>query len=141
DDMGIAKTGFIMGHFLPMRQHQDHPVYAGLVEMMDDAVGRVLRSLDSLGLDENTIVVFTSDNGGVSAGDAFATSNLPLRGGKGYQFEGGIREPYFIKVPWMESGETDVPATGADFYPTLLELTGSELKQIGRASCRERVWV
>ncbi len=128
EEMGIAETGFKMEHFLPMRQHQDHPIYAGLVEMMDDAVGKVLRSLDSLGLDENTIVVFTSDNGGVSAGDAFATSNLPLRGGKGYQFEGGIREPYFIKVPWLESGKTHVPATGADFYPTLLELTGSELK-------------
>jgi arylsulfatase A-like enzyme len=69
---------------------------------MDDAVGVVLNALDELGLAENTIVIFTSDNGGVSAGDAFATSNKPLRAGKGYQFEGGIREPYFIKVPWLD---------------------------------------
>jgi arylsulfatase A-like enzyme len=128
--MGIAESGFEMGHFLPIRQVQDNPVYAGLVEAMDDAVGLVLNALDELGLAENTIVIFTSDNGGVAAGDAFATSNLPLRAGKGYQFEGGIREPYFIKVPWIDaaSKEIDVPATGMDFYPTILELAGIPLK-------------
>jgi len=127
---GIAPAGFKMGHFLPMRQVQDNPVYAGLVEMMDDAVGVVLDALDELGLDQNTVVVFTSDNGGVSAGDAFSTSNLPLRGGKGYQFEGGIREPYFIKAPWLATGgqKCDTPVTGTDFYPTLLELAGIPLK-------------
>ena len=127
--LGIAETGFKMGHFLPIRQVQDNPVYAGLVEQMDDAVGMVLKALDELGLAENTIVVFTSDNGGVAAGDAFATSNLPLRAGKGYQFEGGIREPYFIKVPGMGNGQKcNIPVTGTDFYPTLLELAGAELK-------------
>jgi arylsulfatase A-like enzyme len=126
---GMAETGFEMGHFLPIRQVQDNPVYAGLVEAMDDAVGVVLNTLDELGLEEHTIVIFTSDNGGVAAGDAFATSNLPLRAGKGYQFEGGIREPYFIKVPWLEGGRTcSTPATGTDFYPTLLELAGADLK-------------
>jgi arylsulfatase A-like enzyme len=130
EDMGIAETGFEMGHFLPIRQVQDNPVYAGLVETMDDAVGVVLKALDELGLAENTIVIFTSDNGGVAAGDAFATSNKPLRAGKGYQFEGGIREPYFIKVPWLEIAgkKSEVPVTGSDFYPTLLELAGAELK-------------
>ena len=118
-----------MGKFLPIRQVQDNPIYAGLVEAMDDAVGAVLNALKKQGLDENTIVVFTSDNGGVAAGDAFATSNLPLRAGKGYQFEGGIREPYFIKVPGIEGGKKyDVPVTGTDFYPTLLELVGADLK-------------
>lgn len=130
EEMGIAESGFEMGHFLPMRQVQDNPVYGGMVETMDDAVGMVMNTLSELGLDENTIVIFTSDNGGVSAGDAFATSNLPLRGGKGYQYEGGILEPYFIKIPWMENaGKTsDVPVTGTDFYPTLLELIGADLK-------------
>jgi arylsulfatase A-like enzyme len=129
-ESGLAETGFEMGHFLPIRQVQDNPVYAGLVEAMDDAVGLVLNTLDELGLAENTIVVFTSDNGGVAAGDAFATSNKPLRAGKGYQFEGGIREPYFIKVPWLDIAgkKSDVPVSGTDFYPTLLALTGSELK-------------
>ncbi|MBX2877176.1 MAG: sulfatase [Saprospiraceae bacterium] len=130
DSMGIAETGFEMGHFLPIRQVQDNPVYAGLVEAMDDAVGLVLDALEEAGLADNTIVVFTSDNGGVAAGDAFATSNLPLRAGKGYQFEGGIREPYFIKVPGMTDGgkETNVPVNGTDFYPTLLELAGLPLR-------------
>jgi len=128
EEMGIAETSFEMGHFLPIRQVQDNPVYAGLVETMDDAVGVVLNALEELGLADNTIVIFTSDNGGVSAGDAFATSNLPLRGGKGYQFEGGIREPYFIKMPGLiKAGSTsDVPVSGTDFYPTILDLIGEK---------------
>jgi arylsulfatase A-like enzyme len=130
EKLGIAPTGFKMGHFLPIRQVQDNPVYAGLVEQMDDAVGEVLNSLRELGLDKNTIVIFTSDNGGVAAGDAFATSNLPLRAGKGNQFEGGIREPYFIKVPGMTKGseKCDAPVSGTDFYPTILDLAGLKLK-------------
>jgi arylsulfatase A-like enzyme len=129
EKMGIAPTAFKMGHFLPIRQVQDNPVYAGLVESMDDAVGEVLKALDELGLSENTVVIFTSDNGGVAAGDAFATSNLPLRAGKGYQFEGGIREPYFIKVPGINGDKKcATPVTGTDFYPTILELAGIPLK-------------
>lgn len=128
--MGIAASGYSMERRLPIRQVQDNPVYGGLVETMDDAVGMVLDCLEELGLQEHTIVIFTSDNGGVSSGDNFSTSNLPLRGGKGYQWEGGNREPYFIKVPWLENPGTtcDVPVTGTDFYPTLLELAGAELK-------------
>ena len=128
-EQGIPESGFKMGHFLPIRQVQDNPIYGGLVETMDDAVGMVLSALDEMGLAENTIVIFTSDNGGVSAGDAFATSNLPLRGGKGYQFEGGIREPYFIKVPGMGNGKKcSTPVGGTDFYPTILDLAGVPLK-------------
>ena len=127
---GVADSGFEMERVLPIRRQQDNPVYAGLVEAMDDAVGRVLNCLDELGLEENTIVIFTSDNGGVASGDAFSTTNLPFRGGKGYQWEGGIREPYFIKVPWLEhnGAESAVPVTGADFYPTILDLAGISLK-------------
>jgi len=123
-DAGLAEKGYRMERNLPIRMVQDNPIYAGLVESMDEAVGEVLSTLDELGLDKNTIVVFTSDNGGVASGDSFSTTNLPLRGGKGYQWEGGIREPYFIKAPMMENGGTsiDYPVTGADFYPTLLEL-------------------
>jgi arylsulfatase A-like enzyme len=129
EKLGIAETGYKMGHFLPLRQVQDNPVYAGLVEAMDEAVGAVLKALDELGLDENTVVIFTSDNGGVAAGDAYSTSNLPLRAGKGYQFEGGIREPFFIKVPGLGNGQkNNTPVTGTDFYPTILELAGAPLK-------------
>jgi len=128
DSLGISDSAFEMGKYLPIRQVQDNPVYAGLVEQMDDAIGLVLEKLKELGLEDNTVVVFTSDNGGVAAGDAFATSNRPLRAGKGYQFEGGIREPYFISVPWLnqQGGQSSVPVSGTDFYPTLLELAGAE---------------
>ena len=117
---------FKVDRTLPVRQVQDHPVYAGMVETTDTAVGRVLNTLDELGLRDSTIVIFTSDNGGVSSGDAYSTSNLPLRGGKGRQWEGGIREPFYIRYPAVtQPGSTcDVPVTGADFYPTVLELCG-----------------
>jgi arylsulfatase A-like enzyme len=130
EDQGVADLGFVMERRLPIRMVQDHPVYAGLVETMDDAVGMVLDELEALGLDDNTIIVFTSDNGGVASGDAYATTNLPLRGGKGYQWEGGIREPYFIAVPWIGTvdKQSAVPVSGVDFYPTLLDLAGLDLK-------------
>jgi arylsulfatase A-like enzyme len=127
---GIAENGYVMERVLPIRQEQDNPIYAGLVESMDDAVGVVLNELKEQDIDKETIVVFTSDNGGVSSGDSFSTSNLPLRGGKGYQWEGGIREPYFIKVPWLNNkgSQSAVPVIGTDFYPTLLDLVDIELK-------------
>lgn len=126
---GIAENGYIMERVLPIRQKQDNPIYAGLVESMDDAVGVVLEELKKQGIDKETIVVFTSDNGGVASGDSFSTSNLPLRGGKGYQWEGGIREPYFIKVPWMKNAgsQSDFPVIGTDFFPTLLDLVDADL--------------
>ncbi len=129
EKQGIKDSGYEMERVLPIRTVQDNPVYAGLVEQMDDAVGMVLDKLKELGLEDNTIIVFTSDNGGVASGDAFSTTNYPLRGGKGYQWEGGIREPYFIRVPWIKDvKELDFPALGSDFYPTLLDLAGIPLK-------------
>ncbi|SMC80043.1 Arylsulfatase A [Cellulophaga tyrosinoxydans] len=130
DSMGIVETGYKMERVLPIRQVQDNPIYGGLVETMDDAVGVVLKALKDNGLDKNTIVVFTSDNGGVASGDNYSTSNLPLRGGKGYQWEGGIREPFFIKVPWLknEISKTEIPVINTDFYPTLLDLANIPLK-------------
>ena len=127
---GLAKERFKNDRTLPVRQVQDCPIYGGMMESMDDAVGLVLTKLKELGLDKNTIVIFTSDNGGVSSGDAFATACLPLRGGKGRQWEGGIRQPYYIVAPGLtKPGSTSSQfATGTDFYPTLLELAG--LKQL-----------
>jgi hypothetical protein len=125
---GVADTGFVMERRLPIRTVQDHPVYGGLVESMDAAVGEVLDALDSLGIADNTIVFFTSDNGGVASGDAYATSNLPLRGGKGYQWEGGIREPFFLRAgDRFASKDVDIPVHGVDVYPTLLDLAGVSL--------------
>lgn len=123
---GLAEERFQFDRRLAVRQVQDCPIYAGMIETMDEAVGIVLQKLDQLGLADNTIVCFTSDNGGVSSGDAFCTSNLPLRGGKGRQWEGGIREPFYIKAPGItKAGSTsDVLASGIDWYPTLLDLAG-----------------
>lgn len=128
---GIDSTGFVMERRLPIRLQQDNPVYAGLVEQMDDAVGLVLARLEALGLAENTIVVFTSDHGGVASGDSYSTSNAPLRGGKGYQWEGGLRVPLFVRFPReVDAGQTtDIPVSGADLYPSLLSLVDLPLPE------------
>lgn len=117
---------FLIDRTKPVRQVQDCPIYAGMMESMDNAVGIVLKALEDLGLAENTIVIFTSDNGGVSSGDAYATSCLPLRGGKGRQWEGGIKQPYYIKAPGLTKVRSTcaTPVTGTDFFPTILELAG-----------------
>ena len=121
---------FKIDRTLPVRQVQDNPIYAGLIENMDTAVGRVLKRLEELGLAENTIVILTGDNGGVSSGDSFSSSELPYRGGKGRQWEGGLRVPFYIKASGVtRPGSTcDTPAIGTDFYPTILELAGLPLR-------------
>jgi len=126
---GVTDKRFIFDRKLPVRQVQDCPIYAGMIEAMDDAVGLVLDALDRHGLAENTIVCFTSDNGGVSAGDSYSSSMLPLRGGKGRQWEGGIREPLYFRYPGhIAAGSScDVPVNGIDFYPTLLEMVGLDV--------------
>jgi len=105
---------------------QGRPVYAAMVEAMDIAIGRVLAALRANGLDDNTVVVFTSDNGGLSTSEGRNTSNRPLRGGKGWVYEGGIREPLLVRWPGVtpEGATTNVPAISTDFYPTLLEMAG-----------------
>jgi len=107
-----------------VRTLQTHATYAAMVESMDKAVGKVLAALDELELAENTIVCLTSDNGGLSTSEGSPTSNLPLRGGKGWVYEGGIREAFMIRAPGVtKAGEIcDVPVMTIDFYPTLLEL-------------------
>lgn len=126
---GIADDGFKIDRTLPVRQHQDNPVYAGLISSMDEAVGIVLDELESSGMLDNTIVVFTSDNGGVSSGDNYSTSNLPLRGGKGRQWEGGTRVPLFIMTPDGAHGKiVDTPVIHMDLLPTILELAGIGVK-------------
>ena len=126
DSMGIAPKGFAVDRTLPVRQTQDNPVYAGLIKQMDDAIGYVLDYIEKSGLDKNTLIIFTSDNGGVTSGDHYSTSLLPLRGGKGRQWEGGIREPLLIQYPGCEKpgSKCDVPVIGIDFYPTILDFAG-----------------
>jgi arylsulfatase A-like enzyme len=103
---------------------QNHAVYAAMVEAMDINVGRVLDALEQCNLADNTIVFFMSDNGGLSTSEGWPTSNLPLRGGKGWLYEGGIREPFLIRWPGTtQPGSTsDVPVVSMDFYPTILDI-------------------
>jgi arylsulfatase A-like enzyme len=109
-----------------VRVRQCHAVYAAMIESMDRAVGRVLDKLDALGIENETIICFMSDNGGLSTSEGSPTSNLPLRGGKGWLYEGGIREPYMIKWPGVtKPGSTcAVPVVSMDFYPTILDIAG-----------------
>ncbi len=109
-----------------IRIRQDHAVYAAMVESLDTAVGTVLNQLESLNLKDNTVVFFMSDNGGVSSSEGHPTSNLPLRGAKGWMYEGGIREPVVIRWPGVTPPGTvcDRPAVSTDFYPTILEIAG-----------------
>lgn len=107
------------------RQSQANPVYAALIYAMDKGVGKVMDTIHKLGLDKNTIVIFTSDNGGLATrGYGDPTSNLPLRAGKGWAYEGGIRVPMIVKWPGVvKPGTTnDTPVIGTDFYPTMLDM-------------------
>lgn len=110
-----------------VRTVQSHAVYAAMVESMDRAVGNVLGRLEELGLAGNTAVFFMSDNGGLSTSEGSPTSNLPLRGGKGWLYEGGIREPFLIRWPGVtEPGSVShEPVISTDFAPTILEMAGA----------------
>ncbi len=109
-------------------QHSEgrfRPVYAAMIESLDQAVGRVLAALDEAGLSGNTLVIFTSDNGGRVP----ITSNAPLRSGKGYPYEGGIREPLIIRWPDVtKAGAVSAePVCSIDFFPTFCAATGTPL--------------
>jgi len=111
-----------------VRLVQEHAVYAAMVEAMDLAVGKVLAKLDELGLRENTLVIFGSDNGGLSTSEGWPTSNLPLRGGKGWIYEGGIREPLLVRWPAVvkPGSVINTPVSSPDFFPTLLEAAAAK---------------
>jgi arylsulfatase A-like enzyme len=113
-----------------MRLVQNHAAYAAMLEQMDSAIGRVLAALQTNGVAERTIVIFTSDNGGLSTAEGHPTSNLPLRAGKGWPYEGGVRVPFIISAPGIANPGTacDTPVVSTDFYPTLLELAGLPLR-------------
>ncbi|MCH8243201.1 MAG: sulfatase-like hydrolase/transferase, partial [Planctomycetes bacterium] len=97
------------------------PVYAGMIQSVDESVGRISAKLAELKLDKRTVIIFTADNGGTSS-----ASSGGLRGGKATAWEGGVREPYIIKWPGVVKGgsTTDSLAIGMDFFPTMLEIAG-----------------
>jgi arylsulfatase A len=123
-----------------VKQKQDNVEFAGMLEATDESLGRIRKKLKDLGLADNTIVIFTADNGGMSASNQyrginhpiesldsrFASSNLPLRGAKGWNYEGGIRVPLVVYWPGKIKPNTisEALVTGTDFYPTLLDMIG-----------------
>jgi len=111
---------------IPKRRRQGPPAYAAMVESVDDSVGRVMRTLQELRLDQQTLVIFTSDNGGFSK----ATDNAPLRASKGSNYEGGLRVPVIIKWPGRTTpgSVSSEPVISMDFYPTILAVTGQPLR-------------
>jgi arylsulfatase A-like enzyme len=107
--------------------NQKNPVYAAMIESMDQAVGRLLNSLEKNDLMKSTIIIFLSDNGGLTG----STDNSPLRSGKGYPYEGGIRIPMFIywEAIVKEGSECDLPVSTVDIFPTICKITGSRLPE------------
>ena len=118
-----AKKELIDKYEAKKKTSQTNAIYAAMIESMDGAVGRMMAALDELGLSERTVIIFTSDNGGLQD---YATDNAPLRAGKGYPYEGGIRVPLIIRWPEVvQAGiECDVPVTSVDFFPAICEITG-----------------
>jgi len=121
-----------------VKQKQDNVEFAGMVEATDESLGRIRAKLKELGLSDNTIIIFTADNGGMSASNQYrginhpretlnsryASSNLPLRGAKGWNYEGGIRVPLIVHWPGklQPNSTSHALITGTDYYPTLLEM-------------------
>ena len=110
------------------RVKQGNPGYAAMVQSVDESVGRVMKKLKELRLEENTAIVFVSDNGGQSTRETI-TANTPLHYGKGWLYEGGIRVPMIVKWPGTiePGGECDEPVISHDFYPTMLDMVGLPL--------------
>lgn len=124
-----------------IKQKQDNIEFAGMVECVDESLGRITAKLKELGIENNTIIFFYSDNGGMAAANLgnprriipddkldmnYSTSNLPLRGAKGWLYEGGIRVPLIIKWPGIGKQGIDcfVPVTSVDLFPTIMNMLG-----------------
>lgn len=136
-EMGLDKVEtFKEGESFPCERKKDQhvlrrlvqsdPVYAAMIYSLDENIGRVLQTIEETGRGDNTMIVFTSDNGGLSTAEGSPTCNAPLSEGKGWMYEGGTREPLIIR--WrdqIEKGSScSVPVTSPDFYPTLLDAAG-----------------
>jgi arylsulfatase A-like enzyme len=108
------------------RTIQSDPVYAAMIETVDENIGRLMDAIKATGQERETLVIFTSDNGGLSSAESSPTCNYPLSEGKGWRYEGGIREPLIVSWPGVvEPGSvTAEPVTSPDFYPTMVAAAG-----------------
>ncbi|MGM0399670.1 MAG: sulfatase [Chloroflexota bacterium] len=136
-EMGLDKVKtFEEGDFFPCEHKKDKrlvrrlvqsdPAYAAMVESMDENIGRLFAALEETGQAKDTIIIFTSDNGGLATAEGSPTCNAPLAEGKGWMYEGGTREPLLIKWPGVTEPATvcDFSVSSPDFYPTMLEMAG-----------------
>ena len=125
-EMGSTRAEWGQEGASKVRLVQNHPTYAAMIESMDAAVGIVLDKLQELDLADNTVVVFTADNGGLATAEGRPTSNLPLRAGKGWMYEGGIRVPTIVRWPGVTrpNSTCDSPIISNDYFPTFLEIVG-----------------
>jgi arylsulfatase A-like enzyme len=107
---------------------QSNPVYAAMIYSVDENIGRLFDKLHELRIEDNTIIIFTSDNGGLSTSEGSPTSNFPLRAGKGWLYEGGIRVPLIIRYPGKgkPGSVINTPVSSIDFYNTIAGMTGSK---------------
>jgi arylsulfatase A-like enzyme len=107
---------------------QSNPVYAAMIWSVDENLGKLFEALNELKLEDNTIIIFTSDNGGLSTSEGSPTCNTPLRAGKGWLYEGGIRVPLIIRLPGNKNSgmEINTPVSSIDYFKTICEMTGSD---------------
>jgi arylsulfatase A-like enzyme len=138
ESMGLSKTEPFtrnkewikpsMSNNFKERIIQSYPVYAAMIWSVDENIGKLMKRLEELKLDENTIIIFTSDNGGLSTSEGSPTCNSPLRAGKGWLYEGGIRVPLIVKSPVTGKPGLIVktPVSSIDYYSTIIEMTGSD---------------
>lgn len=137
--MGLdTQKTFEEGEFYPCEHKKDKrilrrliqsdPIYAAMIESLDENIGRLMSALEETGEMDNTLIIFTSDNGGLATSEGSPTCNAPLAEGKGWMYEGGTREPLFVKWPGVvEPGAVcHTPVTTPDFYPTMLEAAGAD---------------
>ena len=126
-----GNTPMIQEHGGQTRMRQDNPALASMVSAVDDSVGTLLAKLDELKLSDDTVIIFFSDNGGLSTKPKMGPgSNSPLRAGKGWLYEGGVREPTIIRAPGVTKAGSisNQPIVSMDFFPTMLELAGLPLQ-------------
>ncbi len=136
-----SRHGVLPRGTIKIRQKQDNVEFAAMVESVDQSLGRIVAKLEELGIEDDTVVIFFSDNGGMSAinvgnpkrivaaeaiDKAYSTSCLPLRGAKGWLYEGGVRVPMIVRWPGHSKAGSVVtePVISTDFYPTILEMVG-----------------
>ncbi len=142
-ELGLdKKQTFEIGEFFPSngfspkifrllrRLIQSDPEYAAMIEMLDNNIGRLIKAIRKYTKINKTLIIFTSDNGGLSTAEGSPTTNRPLSEGKGWMYEGGVRVPLIIKYPGLikPGSICDFPVTSPDFYPTILEIVGLEKK-------------